>query len=255
MNVIFFVLMMGMRFGLASFFAYRSAGSDGNDGKLDGACLRSAVLGMKKFKDVVGNFERNQARLDKQDCRNASFAQRVKRAPCAANREGKKGRFGPVINRIAEAGGGNASAPVCGGSPDTDAAKKMAEITAILMDCESTINASCHPSNLPDIDEKLEARCVADVQMFKTHTTKCIDVSTAEHIDVSTTEHLSKACSCWTDESYVNLFANIKDCGALYKSGADNHTQSVKACKQAFSRCRKFEDSVGSAILACGSQK
>ena len=64
-------------------------------------------------------------------------------------KSGKKGLFGPVLARLADAGGGNKSNLSCFGSNSNTIAKQLTNLSTTLDLCETNINKSCNPANFP----------------------------------------------------------------------------------------------------------
>merc|ERR1711944_388404 len=66
-------------------------------------CFENAVFYMKLWKDVVGNFEKQNKRMTKQNSTGQS-------------KSGKKGTFAPIAFKLVDIGGGNKTNMSCGGS-------------------------------------------------------------------------------------------------------------------------------------------
>merc|ERR1712073_116528 len=64
---------------------------------LDGMCIENAVTAMKRWKDVVANFDKQKTRIEKQ-------------ASIAGKKSGKQSVFGPIALKLVDLGGGNRSA-------------------------------------------------------------------------------------------------------------------------------------------------
>merc|ERR1712227_623147 len=103
---------------------------------VDGKCLEAAMTAMKRWRDVVSNFEKQNSRISKQ-------------SGIATKKSDKKGVFAPIALKLVELGGGNKSAPACAGSTDSDGAKQLANLTKTLFECEKEVNTSCNPANFP----------------------------------------------------------------------------------------------------------
>merc|ERR1712079_296274 len=90
---------------------------------IDGVCLESAVTAMRRWKDVVTNFEKQKKRIDKQ-------------SEIAGKKSGKQSVFGPI-------------------------ALKLTNLTSTLFDCEVAVNASCTTDfpmpNMTFVDECVNA--------------------------------------------------------------------------------------------------
>merc|ERR1719270_2945005 len=57
-----------------------------------------------------------------------------------------------------------------------------------------------------------------------------------------------EACSCWSAPEMTMASEAVKDCKITEVSSI---AQGLKACKNAFSTCRKFEDEAVSSMAAC----
>merc|ERR1712223_2235261 len=97
---------------------------------IDGVCLESAVTAMRRWKDVVTNFEKQKKRIDKQ-------------SEIAGKKSGKQSVFGPIALKLVDLGGGNKSALTCSGSATSEGALQLTNLTSTLFDCEVLVNASC----------------------------------------------------------------------------------------------------------------
>merc|ERR1711994_545627 len=94
---------------------------------IDGVCLESAVTAMRRWKDVVTNFEKQKKRIDKQ-------------SEIAGKKSGKQSVFGPIALKLVDLGGGNKSALTCSGSATSEGALQLTNLTSTLFDCEVLVN-------------------------------------------------------------------------------------------------------------------
>ena len=101
-------------------------------------CINTAMKYMKIMKDRVSNFLKQKTRITKYN-------------ETSGNKAGKKGLFGPILNRIREAGGGNSSNLKCNGDNSSSGATQLKNLTSLLILCEDNINTSCN-ANLPVIN-------------------------------------------------------------------------------------------------------
>merc|ERR1711878_260031 len=90
---------------------------------IDGVWLESAVTAMRRWKDVVTNFEKQKKRIDKQ-------------SEIAGKKSGKQSVFGPIALKLVDLGGGNKSALTCSGSATSERALQLTNLTSTLFDCE-----------------------------------------------------------------------------------------------------------------------
>merc|ERR1711994_936956 len=115
---------------------------------IDGVCLESAVTAMRRWKDVVTNFEKQKKRIDKQ-------------SEIAGKKSGKQSVFGPIALKLVDLGGGNKSALTCSGSATSEGALQLTNLTSTLFDCEVAVNASCTTDfpmpNMTFVDECVNA--------------------------------------------------------------------------------------------------
>lgn len=190
------------------------------------ACITNAMAYLKLMKKKVANFNAQKARVER-------FTS------VSGKKSGKKGLFGPILNRIREAGGGNSSNLKCNGDASNAGAAKLANLTAELGACEASINASCN-SGLPPINTTEHALCAEKMNNFSAGVDACIKMTGAD------------ACTCWTSAELSAAKDAISGSGVCDISG-DNKlmTAAKKACTTAFGACRKLEDTVSPALSAC----
>ena len=60
---------------------------------------------------------------------------------------------------------------------------------------------------------------------------------------------MSMACMCWETEEMMMMMEKVKMCN--FKDDASKVTKALGACKEEFSKCRKFEDDSCTSIAAC----
>merc|ERR1711997_1451972 len=193
---------------------------------IDGVCLESAVTAMKRWKDVVANFDKQKTRIEKQ-------------ASIAGKKSGKQSVFGPIALKLVDLGGGNKSALTCSGSATSEGALQLTNLTSTLFDCEVLVNASC-TTDFPMPNMTFVDACVNATDLFKTLATECMTMSK----EATATE----ACACWSAPEMTMASEAVKDCKITEVSAI---AQGLKACKDAFSTCRKFEDEAVSSMAAC----
>merc|ERR1712079_688024 len=192
-------------------------------GEIDGMCLESAVTAMKRWKDVVANFEKQKTRIEKQ-------------ATIAGKKSGKQSAFGPIALKLVDLGGGNKSALTCSGSATSEGALQLTNLTSTLFDCEVLVNASC-TTDFPMPNMTFVDGCVNATDLFKTLATECMTMSK----EATATE----ACACWSAPEMTMASEAVKDCKITEVSAI---AQGLKACKDAFSTCRKFEETLTAAV-------
>merc|ERR1712095_156827 len=142
----------------------------------DGKCLENAVTAMNRWLRVVSNYKKQSARIKGQKA-------------VADKKKGKKGLFGPVLNQLVSAGGGNKSALTCAGSSNSSGAAQLKNLTETLEMCQMTINASCNMDDFPKPNATLIEKCDNATKTFETEAEKCRKLSKE-----STS---ADACTCW----------------------------------------------------------
>merc|ERR1711936_1412466 len=117
--------------------------------------------------------------------------------------------------------------------------KQLKNLTDTLKMCESEVNKTCS-MDLPKPNMTLIKECNTSTKAFRKMAEECF---TKSKEDTAT-----DACTCWTNADLAKLGEDVKDCkvkevGAIAKG--------LKACKDSFAKCRKFEDDAISTISAC----
>ena len=192
---------------------------------VDGACVESAVTVMKRWRTVVANFDKQMTRV-------------MKQAEIAGKKTDKKAAFAPIALKLVDLGGGNKSALTCSGSADSDGAKQLTNLTQTLFDCEKMVNSSC-TTDFPKPNSTFIDECNATVTAFKTKAAEC----EAKAKEATAAD----ACTCFSSEEMKNASAAVTSC----KLNTTGVSSGLKACKEAFSKCRKFEDDAISSMAAC----
>ena len=118
-------------------------------------CYRQTVFMMKIWKDVVSNFQKQNARMKSQK----SIGER---------KTGKKGLFSPTAFKLIDIGGGNRSNLSCGGIYGSRGAKQLGNLTKTLFDCELNVNTSCNPANFPQPNTTFIEACETSTTSFVT---------------------------------------------------------------------------------------
>merc|ERR1711884_736968 len=162
-----------------------------------------------------------------------------KQSDIATKKGAKKSVFGPIALKLVDLGGGNKSALTCSGSADSDGAKQLTNLTQTLFACEVEVNKTCS-MDFPAPNMTFVDMCAMDIEMFETKTAECYALSKADTA--------ADACTCWTDPAYAELGNKIKSC-KIAETG--DVAKGLKACKDAFSTCRKYEDDAVASMAAC----
>jgi len=145
-----------------------------------------------------------------------------------------------------QAGGGNRSAPSCGGNTTNDGAKQLANLTTTLDSCMDDIKTACDPANIPQPNMTLLKMCEDNVATFKNKSGDCLAKSVGT--DKSDT---ATACTCWTSTDLAGLITKTKMC--KFSDQAKAIAAALKNCTAAFGKCRKYEDDANTAISACST--
>merc|ERR1712227_396324 len=196
---------------------------------VDAKCIAQLTLSMRRWKDVVTNFQRQSKRITDNKSK-------------GDGKSGKKGVFGPIASKLVSSGGGNKSALTCQGSSSSDGAVAITKLAKDLNDCEKSVNDSCNPANFPAHNETLVTECTTLTDKFAEEAQKCMVKSK----DESTA---AEGCTCWTDPALVQLTEDVNKCKV--KDAMDAIKAQLKACTKAFGACRKLEDAAVESLSAC----
>jgi len=192
----------------------------------DGQCLENAVTAMNRWLRVVSNYKKQSARIKGQK-------------DLADKKKGKKGLFGPVLNQLISAGGGNKSALTCAGSSNSSGAAQLKNLTETLEACEMNVNASCNMDDFPKPNATLVEKCDNATATFEVEAEKCRKLSKESSS--------ADACTCWN--GMANVSAAVVGCSRTDEQ--DKIKEATKKCKSAFGKCRKFEDDAVSILKSC----
>merc|ERR1712038_2234836 len=209
----------------------RKGGRQSTSTSANSTCFENAVFYMKLWKDVVGNFEKQNKRMTKQNSTGQS-------------KSGKKGTFAPIAFKLVDIGGGNKTNMSCGGSYNNSGAMQLQNLTKTLFDCELSVNASCNPANFPQPNTTFITMCENLTSSFKTAVQACLNKTIG-----GTKTNVSDACGCWVGPQLNQTEQSIKSCKA--SDSAKAISKQLSKCQKAFSVCRKYEDDAIPAIMAC----
>lgn len=204
----------------------KKSGKQSSTCAVDEACVTMAVGYMKTMKDKVVNYLKQNDRISKQNS-------------TGEKKNNKKDVFKPAINRLTEAGGGNASALACGGDITNAGAAQMKNLTETLMKCSDEVKKACDPTALPQPDMAAVAVCVAAMSTFETEVEKCRKLTGAE------------ACTCWASDALSTSAVTIKSCSLADEAKA--MADALSTCRSSFGTCRKYEDDIGNIIHSCNA--
>jgi len=192
----------------------------------DGKCLEAAVTAMNRWLRVVTNYKKQSLRIKGQKDQ-------------SEKKKGKKGLFGPVLNQLVSAGGGNKSALACAGSTNSSGAAQLKNLTDTLDACMKNINTSCNMEDFPKPNATLVAKCDNATADFEKEAEKCRKLSK--------NSTAADACTCWN--AMTNVSAAVVGCSRTDEQ--EKIKNATKKCKEAFSKCRKFEDDAVSILKSC----
>merc|ERR1712088_720543 len=204
----------------------RSSGKTATD-----VCLHTAVTVMKVWKDVVSNFWRQHTRMEKFNTTGGS-------------KNGKGGVFKSAAHKLLTVGGGNKTNLKCSGVNNNTGAAQLKNLTNFLFSCEASVHKVCNLTNFNKLANatKLKA-CYKTATTFETLAQDCLD----DVIDDSTDD----ACACWQKSSLANATTAAKLC--KFNKEAAAYGVALRHCRNAFAKCRKYEDAVPEIISVCSS--
>merc|ERR1711997_558658 len=207
------------------------SGSRSSGRTASNVCLHTAMTVMKVWKDVVSNFWRQHTRMEKFNTTGSS-------------KNGKGGVFKSAAHKLLTVGGGNKTNLKCSGVNNNTGAAQLKNLTNFLFSCEASVHKVCNLTNFNKLANatKLKA-CYKTATTFETLAQDCLD----DVIDDSTDD----ACSCWQKKSLANATAAAKLC--KFNKEAAAYGVALRHCRNAFAKCRKYEDAVPEIISVCSS--
>ena len=188
----------------------------------DEACLTN----VSKYMNIVGNKIKN---FNQQKARIERFVK------LSQSKGDKKGDFLPLLVKLKESGGGNASALVCSGNSTSPATLRLQAIVASLTSCQDNIKQACETA-LPTVNATLLDTCATDAKFFS----DAVDICTKKTADI---------CTCWKDPNLETLNTKFSPCN-IAQLNADV-TKTQKSCVTAFSECRGLQDEASQVIANC----
>ena len=99
----------------------------------------------------------------------------------------------------------------------------------------------CNATNFKLVNETKLKGCSKDAATFVTLAQDCLD----DTIDDSTDD----ACACWQKSSLASATAAAKVC--KFNKEAAAYGVALRHCRNAFAKCRKYEDAVSEIISVC----
>ena len=177
----------------------------------------SCLTNVSKYMNIVGNKIKN---FNQQKARIERFVK------LSQSKGDKKGDFLPLLVKLRESGGGNASALVCSGNSTSPATLRLQAIVASLTSCQDNIKQACETA-LPTVNATLLDTCATDAKFFS----DAVDICTKKTADI---------CTCWKDPNLETLNTKFSPCN-IAQLNADV-TKTQKSCVTAFSECRGLQD-------------
>merc|ERR1719278_734733 len=215
---------MGGKKGRKSQSGSRSSGRTASN-----VCLHTAMTVMKVWKDVVSNFWRQHTRMEKFNTTGSS-------------KNGKGGVFKAAAHKLLTVGGGNKTALKCSNSTSGAGAAQLKNLTNFLFGCEVSIHKVCNLTNFNKLANATKLKgCSKSPDTFETLAQDCLD----DTIDDSTDD----ACACWQKSSLASATAAAKLC--KFNKEAAAYGVALRHCRNAFAKCRKYEDAVSEIISVC----
>merc|ERR1712241_1597619 len=194
-------------------------------------CFETSHTIMKMWKDVIGNFEKQHKRMAKQN-------------ETGESKSGKKAVFKSAAQKLLSSGGGNKSAPSCAGSTDNEGAKQLKNLTDFLHTCEEEVHDACNSSNFDVVNVAKLEDCKLHADNFKNGAEECLGKTVG-----AKKTRVEDACACWTNSSLAEHTEAAKEC--KFQEEAKMFAAALKTCRNAFSKCRKYEDAAAHTISAC----
>ena len=188
----------------------------------DEACLTN----VSKYMNIVGNKIKN---FNQQKARIERFFK------LSQSKGDKKGDFLPLLVKLKESGGVNASALVCSGNSTSPATLRLQAILASLTSCQDNIKQACETA-LPTVNATLLDICATDAKAFS----NAVDICAQKTADI---------CTCWKDPNLETLNTKFSPCN-IAQLNADV-TKTQKSCVAAFSECRGLQDEASQVIFNC----
>merc|ERR1712241_502569 len=206
--------------------------------KVSSDCLENAVYVLKYLRSQVRTFNRKFARIK-------SFNKTV------WNKLGKKGVFEETAKYLLLALGGNISTAACGetGSRSRSSRDKNTSVSTYntLNNCSAAIHEACTMPNTTLSDEDVTALATCTDTFNKTAMAADDCRTNSKYTSDGTA-----ACSCWS--KIVAGINKVKQSGSCNATTTNDAVKASKnSCMEAFSACRKAEDSAVQLVYTCGS--
>ena len=199
-------------------------------GRMSDNCYLTSMNGMKMWKDIVGNFQKQTKRMEKQ-------------IKIGKSKNSKNGVFESVYQKLLSAGGGNISALSCDGSTTSEHALQMTHLARSLSSCQPDLEALCNTTNWAGlINETHLQQCEASTSVFKDIASGCLEITDTE-----------SACACWETTELSAAMEAVKTC--RFQKEAKAVAKALMGCTTKFGKCRKYEDDAVNSLYNCSTEK
>jgi len=197
-------------------------------------CLEDAVEVLKYLRSQVRTFSRRFARIK-------NFNKTI------GNKLGKKGVFEESAKYLLLSLGGNINSASCGETGASTDKSTAVSTYNTLNNCSASIKEAC---TLPE-----KTLSNDDITSFNNCTTVFTQISKSAD-DCRTNEKYTTdgaaACTCW--KKIIDGIDKIKKAGSCNATAANDGVKEGKTtCMNAFSKCRKAEDSAVQLVFTCSS--
>jgi hypothetical protein len=191
-------------------------------------CLSSVMSHLKLCKDKVTNFLAQYKRM-------SSFNK------TAGKKQGKKGLFSPIVNRLIDVAGGNSSNISCSGSTTNVGASNITAILVTLKACETSVSVACDPSGYPHPENSTKTdACNTLMKAYQDKVKACLLLGKKTG---------SQACTCFEDSDLAAMAKEVKKCDISTENKLVTKHHSY--CTGNFSTCKSTEDSAGKYLYSC----
>jgi len=197
-------------------------------------CLEDAVEVLKYLRSQVRTFSRRFARIK-------NFNKTI------GNKLGKKGVFEESAKYLLLSLGGNINSASCGETGASTDKSTAVSTYNTLNNCSASIKEAC---TLPE-----KTLSNTDITSFNNCTTVFTQISKSAD-DCRTNEKYTTdgaaACTCW--KKIIDGIDKIKKAGSCNATATNDGVKEGKTtCMNAFSKCRKAEDSAVQLVFTCSS--
>ena len=196
------------------------------------ACLENAWTIMRMWKDVIANFHKQKIRMNRQ-------------IQTGASKFNKSQVFVGTFQNLMFAGRNNKDNLTCKGSTTNSGAVQLKNLTTTLSLCTSEITKACNTSSWPQPDKTKVAECETLAGRFDKEASACVTETVLESNTV--------ACTCWGGAGFNETVQAVKQC--KFSKEAEKVKKAMKACSEAFRKCRKYEDAAITTVSDCATNK